>query len=154
MIYLPKWQDREICLKNLPLFFLALNVLTGGRFVTSDYVADETLNRLIAMPIMVNLERARAQRKMRLNDLADGVGISPQNLSLLKIGKAKASRFFEIAGPAPGGGFSINPDGYRSQGARRCSTPGQVAGPVGLGIDQRWGRLDPAPSAGTASGAL
>ena len=34
-----------------------------------------------------------AQRKMRLNDLADGVDITPQNLSVLKTGKAKAIRF-------------------------------------------------------------
>jgi putative transcriptional regulator len=30
---------------------------------------------------------------MRLNDLADGVDITPQNLSVLKTGKAKAIRF-------------------------------------------------------------
>jgi putative transcriptional regulator len=32
-------------------------------------------------------------RKMRLNALAEEVGISPQNLSILKTGKAKAIRF-------------------------------------------------------------
>ncbi len=45
------------------------------------------------MPIIVNLDVVLAQRKMRLNDLADGVGITPQNLSVLKTGKAKAIRF-------------------------------------------------------------
>jgi putative transcriptional regulator len=45
------------------------------------------------MPIVVNLDLVLAQRKMRLNDLADGVGITPQNLSILKTGKAKAIRF-------------------------------------------------------------
>jgi putative transcriptional regulator len=30
---------------------------------------------------------------MRLNELADGVGITAQNLSILKTGKAKAIRF-------------------------------------------------------------
>ena len=34
-----------------------------------------------------------AKRKMKLNDLADAVGITPQNLSVLKTGKAKAVRF-------------------------------------------------------------
>jgi putative transcriptional regulator len=34
-----------------------------------------------------------AQRKMRLNDLAAAVDITPQNLSILKTGKAKAIRF-------------------------------------------------------------
>jgi putative transcriptional regulator len=45
------------------------------------------------MPIIVNLDVVLAQRKMRLNDLADAVGITPQNLSILKTGKAKAVRF-------------------------------------------------------------
>jgi putative transcriptional regulator len=45
------------------------------------------------MPIIVNLDVVLAMRKMRLNDLAEAVGITPQNLSILKTGKAKAIRF-------------------------------------------------------------
>lgn len=45
------------------------------------------------MAIIVNLDVVLAQRKMRLNDLADAVGITPQNLSVLKTGRAKAIRF-------------------------------------------------------------
>ena len=45
------------------------------------------------MPIIVNLDVVLAQRKMRLNDLAAAVGITPQNLSVLKTGKARAIRF-------------------------------------------------------------
>lgn len=45
------------------------------------------------MPIIVNLDVVLAQRKMRLNDLAETVGITPQNLSILKTGKARAIRF-------------------------------------------------------------
>ena len=45
------------------------------------------------MPIIVNLDVVLAQRKLRLNDLADGVDITPQNLSVLKTGKARAIRF-------------------------------------------------------------
>jgi len=45
------------------------------------------------MPIIVNLDVVLAQRKMRLNDLAEAVGITPQNLSILKTGKARAIRF-------------------------------------------------------------
>jgi putative transcriptional regulator len=45
------------------------------------------------MPIIVNLDVVLAQRKMRLNDLADGVDITAQNLSILKTGKARAIRF-------------------------------------------------------------
>jgi putative transcriptional regulator len=45
------------------------------------------------MAITVNLDVLLAQRKMRLNTLAETVGITPQNLSVLKTGKAKAIRF-------------------------------------------------------------
>jgi putative transcriptional regulator len=45
------------------------------------------------MPIIVNLDVVLAQRKVRLSELAEAVGITPQNLSILKTGKAKAVRF-------------------------------------------------------------
>lgn len=45
------------------------------------------------MAITVNLDVLLAQRKMRLNTLAEIVGITPQNLSVLKSGRAKAIRF-------------------------------------------------------------
>jgi putative transcriptional regulator len=43
--------------------------------------------------IIVNLDVVLAQRKMRLNTVAEQVGITIQNLSVLKTGKAKAIRF-------------------------------------------------------------
>lgn len=45
------------------------------------------------MPIIVNVDLMLARRKMRLNTLAEKVGITPQNLSVLKTGRAKAIRF-------------------------------------------------------------
>jgi len=45
------------------------------------------------MPLVVNLDVMLARRKMRLNDLAERVGITAQNLSVLKTGRAKAIRF-------------------------------------------------------------
>jgi putative transcriptional regulator len=45
------------------------------------------------MPIVVNVDLMLARRKMRLNTLAEKVGITPQNLSVLKTGRAKAIRF-------------------------------------------------------------
>lgn len=45
------------------------------------------------MPIVVNVDVMLARRKMRLNTLAEIVGITPQNLSVLKTGRAKAIRF-------------------------------------------------------------
>ena len=44
------------------------------------------------MTIIVNLDVMMAKRKMRLKDLAAEVGITEQNLSVLKTGKAKAIR--------------------------------------------------------------
>ena len=45
------------------------------------------------MPIIVNLDVMLAKRKMKSQDLAEKVGITIQNLSILKTGKAKAVRF-------------------------------------------------------------
>lgn len=45
------------------------------------------------MPIVINVDLMLARRKMRLNTLAEKVGITPQNLSVLKTGRAKAIRF-------------------------------------------------------------
>ena len=45
------------------------------------------------MPIIINLDVILAKRKMRSNELADKVGITTANLSILKTGKAKAIRF-------------------------------------------------------------
>jgi putative transcriptional regulator len=45
------------------------------------------------MTIIVNLDVMLARRKMRLGTLAEQVGITPQNLSVLKTGRAKAIRF-------------------------------------------------------------
>ncbi len=45
------------------------------------------------MPIEINLDVEMAKRKMKLNELAEKVGISLQNLSILKNGRARAIRF-------------------------------------------------------------
>ncbi|MBR2445075.1 MAG: helix-turn-helix transcriptional regulator [Clostridia bacterium] len=45
------------------------------------------------MAIVVRLDRVMADRKIRLGDLAQRVGISPVNLSKLKNGHATAVRF-------------------------------------------------------------
>ena len=43
--------------------------------------------------IIVNLDVMLAKRKMRSKELAQRIGITEQNLSILKSGKAKAVRF-------------------------------------------------------------
>ncbi|NRB47001.1 MAG: helix-turn-helix transcriptional regulator [Saprospiraceae bacterium] len=45
------------------------------------------------MPIIVNLDVMMARRKIRSKELAEQIGITEANLSILKTGKAKAIRF-------------------------------------------------------------
>jgi putative transcriptional regulator len=45
------------------------------------------------MPIIINLDVMLAKRKMRSNELAEYVGITTANISILKTGKAKGIRF-------------------------------------------------------------
>ncbi|WP_047452294.1 helix-turn-helix domain-containing protein [Alistipes sp. ZOR0009] len=45
------------------------------------------------MSIVVNLDVMMAKRKISLGELAERVGITQANLSILKTGKAKAIRF-------------------------------------------------------------
>lgn len=45
------------------------------------------------MAIIVNLDVMLAKRKMSSGELAERIGITPANLSILKTGKAKAVRF-------------------------------------------------------------
>ena len=45
------------------------------------------------MPIVVNLDRMLVKRQMKSKDLAEIIGITTANLSILKSGKAKDMRF-------------------------------------------------------------
>ncbi|WP_306029819.1 helix-turn-helix transcriptional regulator [Stappia sp. MMSF_3263] len=45
------------------------------------------------MPIVINLDVMLARRKMRSRELAERIGITEQNVSLLKSGKVKGVRF-------------------------------------------------------------
>ncbi|HUO12168.1 MAG TPA: helix-turn-helix transcriptional regulator [Caulobacteraceae bacterium] len=45
------------------------------------------------MPIRVHLDRILLERRMSLTELADRVGVTIANLSILKTGKARAVRF-------------------------------------------------------------
>ncbi len=68
------------------------------------------------MAIVVNLDVEMARRKIRSNDLARMVGISEQNLSILKTGKARAIRFSTLnqlcrcLGCSPGELLAYEPD--------------------------------------------
>jgi len=45
------------------------------------------------MPIRVRLDRILLERRMSLSELADRVGVTVANLTILKTGKARAVRF-------------------------------------------------------------
>lgn len=45
------------------------------------------------VPIVVNLDVMLARRKLQLNTVAERIGITPQNLSVLNAGRARAIRF-------------------------------------------------------------
>ncbi|ALV26077.1 helix-turn-helix domain-containing protein [Pannonibacter sp. Q-1] len=45
------------------------------------------------MPIIIELDVMLARRKMRSKELAEKIGITEQNVSLLKSGKVKGVRF-------------------------------------------------------------
>ncbi|WP_316898041.1 helix-turn-helix transcriptional regulator [Pseudodesulfovibrio indicus] len=45
------------------------------------------------MAILINLDIMLAKRKVNSKELAEAIGITQQNLSILKTGKAKAIRF-------------------------------------------------------------
>jgi putative transcriptional regulator len=75
--------------------------------------------------LVVNLDVMLARRKMRLNELAERVGITPQNLSILKTGKARAIRFStleklcEVLDCQPGDLFAYGDTGEQAPSVAR-----------------------------------
>jgi putative transcriptional regulator len=73
------------------------------------------------MAIVVNLDELLYARRMTLTELADRVGITLANLSILKTGKAKAIRFSTLdaicrqLGCQPGDLLAFNADGAPSE---------------------------------------
>jgi putative transcriptional regulator len=75
------------------------------------------------MPIIVTLDVMLARRKMKAKDLAAQVGITEQNLSLLRTGKVKGVRFSTLAkicgvlGCAPGDILDFRPGSEDVEGS-------------------------------------
>lgn len=73
------------------------------------------------MPIIVNLDVMLARRKIKSRELAAYIGITEQNLSLLKSGKVKGIRFgtleriCEYLDCQPGDLFEYQPEGGSTQ---------------------------------------
>ena len=87
------------------------------------------------MPIIVNLDVVLAQRKMRLTELSERVGITLANLSNLKTGKARAIRFStleaicDVLECQPGDILEHRPEGVddgSGQAERPDGHPGRV----------------------------
>ena len=74
------------------------------------------------MPIILNLDVVMARRKIGAGELAEKVGITPANLSILKNNKAKAVRFSTLEAICaaldcqPGDILEYVPDGAPSRG--------------------------------------
>lgn len=81
------------------------------------------------MPIIVNVDLMLARRKMRLNTLAEQVGITPQNLSVLKTGRAKAIRFSTLEALCEA--LDCQPGDLLSHEHGQPGEAGAVAGPTG-----------------------
>lgn len=68
------------------------------------------------MPIIVHLDVMLATRKMRSKELAERIGITEQNVSLLKSGKVRGVRFetlgkiCEVLDCQPGDLLEFQPD--------------------------------------------
>jgi putative transcriptional regulator len=71
------------------------------------------------MPIVVNLDVMLAKRKVRGKELATTIGITEQNLSLLRTGKVKGVRFAtlericQVLECQPGDILEYIPDGLK-----------------------------------------
>ena len=83
------------------------------------------------MPIVVTLDDMLHARRMTLTDLADRIGITLANLSILKTGKARAVRFStleaicEVPQCQPGDLLEYAPSGVADE-----ATAGAVARPL------------------------
>jgi len=80
------------------------------------------------MSIIVNLHVMLAKRKMRSKELAERIGITEQNVSLLKSGKVRGVRFdtlgkiCEVLNCQPGDLLEYRPDDSAMPGDRESET--------------------------------
>ena len=93
---MPLWQALGgILLSSLPLLVLASGLQALRRlfqhYGRGEYFCEDAA-ALLGMPIEIRLDVMLALRKARSKDLAQAIGITEQNLSLLKQGKVKGIR--------------------------------------------------------------
>ena len=91
------------------------------------------------MSIVINLDVLLASRKMSSKELAEAVGITPQNLSVLKAGRARAIRFSTLEsicralGCQPGDVLAYAEDGRRARPVEPGPGPGPLLSAGGSG---------------------
>src|SRR5215475_11470880 len=94
------------------------------------------------MSIIVNLDVMLAKRKMRSKELAERIGITEQNVSLLKSGKVRGVRFDTLSKICavldcqPGDLLAYQPDPAPVQDRRGCVAPDQNSRPMVRSIEQ------------------
>lgn len=82
------------------------------------------------MAIIINIDVMLAKRKMSVTELAEKVGITMANISILKNGKAKAIRLSTLEGICealqcqPGDILEFRPDFTRVSGSTLDPSPG------------------------------
>jgi putative transcriptional regulator len=91
------------------------------------------------MPIVVNLDVMLARRKMRSRELSEIIGITEQNVSLLKSGKVRGIRFDTLESICraltcqPGDLLEFVPDGAVNNGTERAELPRHAGGSASRG---------------------
>lgn len=84
----------EISTDDLNMVFLAMMFFAISWVIKEAHkLARESAEFVQIMAIVVNLDTMLAQHKVRSKELADYVGISKQNTSLLKTGRVRGVRF-------------------------------------------------------------
>lgn len=90
------WED-YLCLLFGGLLFAVSWAMVEARRLETENQLRLSLRPVDNMPIVVNLDVMLAKRKMRSRELAERIGITEQNLSLLKSGKVRGVRFATLA---------------------------------------------------------
>lgn len=105
--------------------FISIKLLTNDNFIL--FNAAVLVVQVRHVPIVVNLDVMLAKRKLQLNTVAERIGITPQNLSVLNAGRARAIRFStleklcEVLDCQPGDLLAFDSGHGRTEPLRRAS---------------------------------
>src|SRR5438132_54679 len=88
------WSTGQGCLDHCrsPCDDRCIYLFYDDHFSTGTGIAGRTRPNFLIMPIIINLDVMLDRRKTRSNELAERIGLTTVNLSILKTGKVKAIR--------------------------------------------------------------